>query len=229
MSSSLAAPVADRTRPAPLVALLGVVVLALVARMGFALWEPPFDPETGLGYDDLRAVADAYWPANLYVGGPAYLLTFLGTAVFLVVLGRGRPLAWAAAVVVAAGSIVISLVIVAEALPYAYAVDPALFDEPAGRVLVDTVNEASARLVPAIVGSQVAVGLGVALGLVATLLARSAPRWFPIVGLVYLVAFFALPLDELGSAAVVAGEVVQTLLLAGIAGFGLRAAHRSAR
>ncbi|WP_093083435.1 hypothetical protein [Pseudonocardia oroxyli] len=196
MTSTLTA---SRARALP--ALFATVLTALVARVGFLAWEPRFP----LRPEDLTA---AYWPANLYVGGPAFLLTFLGTAVFLVVLARG-VLAWAAGVLVAAGGILFSLVIVAEALPYAYAVgDPAE---------VERVNQATAALVPTIVGTQVAIGLGVAIGLVGMLVARSVPRWFPIVGLLYLVVFFALPVD-LG----LPGELAQTALLVGIGWFAVR-------
>lgn len=213
----------------PLIALFGLLLVALVARFAFLAWEPPFDPGTGLRYDDLRAVAGLYWPANLYVGGPAFLVTWLGTAAFLAVLGRGHLLARIGSVLVAAGGIVFSLVIVAEALPYAYAVDPGLVDEPTGRALVDTINRASAGLFPAIVGTQVVIGLGVALGLIGILVVRGTPRWFPIVGLVYLVAFFALPIDQLGSGAVLVSEIVQTAVLAGIGWFALQKAWASDR
>ncbi len=181
MTSSLATEHTAR-RSRPLTALFGLVVVALVARFAFLAWEPPFDPEAGLRYDELRAVAGLYWPANLYVGGPAFLVTWLGTAAFLAILGRGRVLVRIGSVLVAAGGIVFSFVIV---------------------------------------GSQIAVGLGVALGLICILVVRSTPRWFPIVGLAYVVAFFALPIDQLGSGAVLVNETVQAAVLAGIGWFAL--------
>ena len=221
MTTSLATEQTSR-RTRPLTALFGLVLVALVARFAFLAWEPPFDPENGLRYDDLRAVAGLYWPANLYVGGPAFLVTWLGTAAFLAILGRSRVLALIGSVLVAAGGIVFSFVIVAEALPYAYAVDPGLVDELAGRALVDTINRGSAGLFPTIVGTQIVIGFGVTLGLICVLVVRSTPRWFPIVGLAYVVAFFALPLDQLGSGAVLVSEIVQAAVLAGIGWFALQ-------
>jgi hypothetical protein len=192
---------ATATRSRTLPALFAVLLVALVARFAFLAWEPSFP----LDADDLTA---AFWPANLFVGGPAFLLTFLATAAFLTVLAPGL-VGRVAGVLVAVGGILFSLVIVAEALPYAQALG-----DPAG---VERVNRATEALFPTIIGTQVAIGLGVAVGLVGTLLAGTTPRWFPIVGLLYLVAFFALPFD-LG----LPGEVLQTLLLAGIGWFALR-------
>lgn len=198
MTSTVAA-----TRSRTLPVLFAVLLVALVARFAFLAWEPRFP----LRAEDLTA---AYWPANLFVGGPAFLLTFLCTALFLAVLARG-VVGRIAGVLVAVGGVLFSLVIVAEALPYAYALgDPAE---------VERVNRAAEALFPTIMATQVAIGLGVAVGLVGTLLGRTAPRWFPVVGLLYLVAFFALPFD-LG----LPGEILQTALLAGIGWFALRAA-----
>jgi hypothetical protein len=196
MTSTVTAP---RTRALPI-----VFAIALLARFGFLAWEPAYP----LRAEDLTA---AYWPANLYVGGPAFLLTFLGVGYFLTVLAPG-PVGRVAGVLVAMGGILFSLVVVAEALPYAFALgDPAA---------VAQVNTATEALFPTIIGTQAAIGLGVAVGLVGMLVARTTPRWFPIVGLLYLVVFFALPVD-LG----LPGEILQTLLLAGIAWFALRAGH----
>jgi hypothetical protein len=193
MTSTVTAP---RTRALPV-----VFAIALEARVAFLAWEPSYP----LRAEDLTA---AYWPANLYVGGPAFLLTFLGTAYFLTVLAPG-VVGRVAGVLVAVGGILFSLAIVAEALPYAFALgDPAA---------VARVNTATEALFPTIIGTQVAIGLGVAVGMVGMLVTRTTPRWFPIVGLLYLVAFFALPVD-LG----LPGEILQTALFAGIAWFALR-------
>ena len=212
-----------RTRPhASVVALFGLLVAALVARLVFTLTEPPFD-DGGLSYDALRELGPTYWTANLYLGGPGYLISFVATAIFLVVLSRGRVLGVVGAAVLALGGTVFSLAITAEALPYAYAIDPTRFGEAEGRALVDTWNADPAGLVTPIVGGQIAIALGVVIGLVAVFLARTTPRWFPIAVIVYAVVTQMVPLPDV---LVLPDYVVQLVLLGAVGWFGLVRAPR---
>ncbi|MGA4991449.1 hypothetical protein [Nonomuraea bangladeshensis] len=75
-------------RRAALVGLFALLLISLVARSCFALWEPPFDGT--VRYDGIRPLGGAYWPMNLYLGGPAYAVSWVATAIFLVLLARGR-------------------------------------------------------------------------------------------------------------------------------------------
>jgi hypothetical protein len=220
MIASTDAPV--RTRPpAPFVALFGLLVVALVARLVFTLTEPPFDG--GLSYDALRALGPAYWTLNLYLGGPGYLVSFLATAIFLVVLSRASVLGVLGATVLALGGTVFSLAITAEALPYAYAIDAARFGDAEGRALVDAWNADPAGLVTPIVGGQIAIALGVVIGLVAVFLARTTPRWLPILVIAYALMTQLVPLPD---ALVIPDYVVQLVLLGTLGWFGLRSAAR---
>jgi hypothetical protein len=196
--------------------LFVVLLVSLAGRLAFTIWEPPFDGT--IRFDDVQDLGGAYWPMNLYVGGPSYAISFVATAVFLALLGRGRGkvLTLAGALLVGLGGIVFSLVITAEVLPFAYAADPAVLPVAEGRALVDVLNDNLDPLLPAIVGGQVAIALGAALGLVGILLGRTAPRWFPWVGLAYIVVFLTLPVTGLGRAVVLVDYVLQLLLLAGI-------------
>ncbi|TCK26951.1 hypothetical protein [Pseudonocardia endophytica] len=217
MIASTDAPVSTRPRAA-LVALFGLLVVALVARLVFTLTEPPFDG--GLSYDVLRALGPAYWTLNLYLGGPGYLVSFVATAIFLVVLSRASVLGIVGGVVTSLGGTVFSLAITAEALPYAYAIDPARFGDAEGRALVDAWNADPAGLVAPIVGGQIAIALGVVIGLVAVFLARTTPRWFPVVVIAYALVTQLVPLPDV---LVIPDYVVQLVLLGAIGWFGLRA------
>ncbi|WP_157519147.1 hypothetical protein [Modestobacter sp. Leaf380] len=217
MSASVLTPptTVHRRPPAALLVLFGLLVLSLVARLVFTLTEPPFDGS--LRYDDLIAMDGAYWPLNLYLGGPGYLVSFVSTAVFLVLLGRGHgsALTLAGALLVGLGGTVFSLAITAEALPFAHAVDPTLFGEAEGRAWVSTLNGRLDLLAPAIVGSQVAIGVGGLVGLVGVLLSRTTPRWAPVAGIVGIVVSQVLPLAALG-------YLLQLVVLAGIGWAGSR-------
>lgn len=218
-ASVLAPPVATRRRrPAVLVVLFVLLLVSLVARLVFTVTEPPF--EGGLRYDDLAATDGAYWPLHLYLGGPGYAVSFLVTAVFLVLLGRGRgsALTLIGGLLVALAGLLFSLAITAEALPFALVTDSAAFGEAEGRVLVDAFNGQLDLLGPAIVGTQIAISLGGLLALVGVLLSRTTPRWMPVTGLVVVVVS---QLPQLG----IVGYLLQLVLLAGIGWAGLRA-HR---
>jgi hypothetical protein len=181
------------------------LLLALVGRLVFQLWEPPF--AGALEYDTYAPLGDAWWVMNLYLGGPSFALSFVAVAVCIVSLCRTRGLALAvgAATGLVVGGILFALAIVAEVQPFAWATDPDAFPVADGRDLFTTFGEQVDRLVPAIVGSQIAIALSFAVGLVAILLARSTPAWLPVVGLVLVAGFFALP----GTGA---SGVVQSLL-----------------
>lgn len=208
-------------------ALYGLLLLSLVARAIFTAWEPPSDGV--LRYDEIRAVGEAYWPMNLYVGGPGYLVTFVAAAVFLVLLGRGRTvvLNLVAAGLVGLGGTVFALVITAEALPFAYAADPTVLSEAEGRALFDVLNAHFDWLTPAIVGGMAVVAAGVLLALATGWFTRALPRWFAVSGVVYVVVLFAVPPGVLPRPVELTLYVVELGMWAGLGWFGLRSARRS--
>ena len=161
---STGTPDPQRLRGHALTGLYALLLAALVGRVAFTAWEPPFDGT--VRYDDIRPIAGAYWPVNLYLGGPAYLVSFVAIAVLTVFLARGRtgPLTLAGAASIGLGGTLFALVITAEALPFGYAAT--VLPEPAGRALFDVLNAHLGVLVPAIVGGMAAVALGVLLVLV---------------------------------------------------------------
>jgi hypothetical protein len=76
-------PLLSPSRPAPrglaaVTVLFGVLAAAVLGRFVFSMWEPPFDGS--IDYDEVVALGGAYWPMNLYLGGPAYALSFAVTA-----------------------------------------------------------------------------------------------------------------------------------------------------
>lgn len=200
-------------------ALYGLLLLSLAARVVFTLWEPPFDGS--VHYDDITG---AYWPMNLYLGGPAYLVSFLTMAVFVALLARGRtaPLTLAAATLVALGGTVFSLAITAEALPFAYAADRSLIGEPEGRALVDTYNANLDRLLPAIIGGTLAIALGIATTLATSWVTGALPRRFVLAAALYLAVYLALPPD-LPRPVAALSYLLEVTLLATLAWHSLRA------
>lgn len=217
MTTTLA-PQRVRTRPpATLTTLFALLLVALVARLAFTIWEPPFDG--GLRFDDIAAEGSAFWPAHLFVGGPGYLVSFVVSAVFFVRLGRGGPLALAGGLLIGLGGTVFSLAIVAEALPYAWATNPAVVDPATGRDLVDTWNAALPTLFPAIIGAQLTIAVGALLALIATWRARTTPRWFPVAAIAYLLVSQVLPIP---GPLVTVDYVVQLFVWGAVGWWGLR-------
>ncbi|MET8861980.1 hypothetical protein ABZW11_03375 [Nonomuraea sp. NPDC004580] len=224
-AAAAAEPVLTRSAPQR-VALVGLFVLLLVSlagRTGFAFWEPPFDGT--VRYDDVRALGGAYWPMNLYLGGPGYAVSWVASAVFIVLLARGRAgvLNLVGALLAGIGGILFALTITAEVLPFAYAADPAVLPEAEGRQLFDVLNAHLDRLLPAIIGTQIAIALGVLLALIGTLISKTAPRRLSITGIAYVVVFVGLPTESLGAVVVAVGYLLQVALVAAIGWFGLRA------
>lgn len=220
---------ASRTSAAPfprraaLQLLFAILVVALVARTVFLIWEPPF---TGaLDYDTIAGLGSTYWLMNQFVGTPAFALTWVCLAIFVALLARGRSAAvtFASALLIGLGGLLFALVVNAEVLPFTYAADPATFSDAEGRALFDTFNGVG-LLVPAIVSTQLVVAAGVLLALIVAVVTRALPRWFAIAGLVYVVAYVALPFELLPRGALIATDLLQTMLVAGIAWFSLRAA-----
>jgi hypothetical protein len=203
--------------------LFALLVASLLGRLVFTLWEPPFDGT--IRFDDVRELGDAYWPMNLYLGGPSYAVSFVATAVFLVLLGRGKGslLTLVGGLLVGLGGLVFSLVITAEVLPFAYAADPGVLPEAEGRALTDTLNDQLDLLLPAILGTTAVIALGAVLGLVGVLLSRTTPRWFPLTALALALLSQLLPLAGPGSLPAVVGYVLELLALAGIGWFALAA------
>lgn len=206
------------------VTLFALLVVALVARTVFLIWEPPFTGTIDL--DAVQPLGDAYWTMNLYVGGPAFAVSWVASAIFIVLLARGRtaPVTLAAGVLVGLAGILFSLVITAEVLPFVFALGT---DAPAE--LFDAFNAQLALLIPAILGSQLGVAVGVLVFFVVALVTKAVPRWFSIAGLAYLVLFAVLPFDALPREVSIASEVVQTAVIVGIGWFGMRSALSSER
>lgn len=208
------------TRPAtgrgPAV-LFGLLVLACLGRLVFALWEGPFDGSISVA----DAARPGLWPMNLYLGAPSYAVSFVVVALFLVVLGRTSVLSVVAGLLVGLGGVVFALVINAEMLPFVLAVDPAVLP-PAGRgPLVEALDGRVDLLLPTILGSTAVIAVGAVLGLVAVLLARTTPRWFPPAALAGVVVSQVLPTVGL----VTVGYLVTLLVMVGIGWFGMQVAR----
>ncbi|MFI7042510.1 hypothetical protein ACIBI0_38030 [Microbispora rosea] len=223
--AAAAEPVPARSAPQR-VALVGLFVLLLVSlagRTGFIFWEPPFDGT--VRYDDVRALGGAYWPMNLYLDGPGYAISWVAAGVFFVLLARGRAgvLNLAGALLAGIGGILFALTITAQVLPFAYAADPEVLPEAEGRQLFDVLNAHLDRLLPAIIGTQVAIAVGVLLVLIGTLISKTMPRGLSITGIAYVVVFVGLPAESLGAGVVAVGYLLQVTLVAAVGWFGLRA------
>lgn len=223
-ASAAASPTPARRGAA--VVLFVLLLAALVARTVFLAWEPPFDG--AVQYDDIAPLGDAYWTMHIALGSPGFAITWVATAIFVALLARGRSavVTLAAASVIGVAGVLFALVITAESLPFAYAADTATFPEVEGRALFDAFNAQLALLVPAIVGTQAAIALGMLVFFVVAIITRAVPRWLSIAGIVYLMAFTALPIAELGGVVLWASELVQVALLAAVGWFGMRAVAR---
>lgn len=193
--------------------LLVVLLISLLGRLVFAAWEGPFDG--ALSFADVTR--PGYWPLHIYLAGPAYALSFICTALMLVLLTRASWAGIAAALLVASGGLVFALVITAEALPFVTATDPGVVPEGRGRLLVAALNTRLDLLGPTIAGSSALIALGSVLGLVAVWVARTTPRWFPPAALAVAVVSQVAPLV----APVMIGYLLQLVVLAGIGWFGL--------
>lgn len=223
------APPTSGSRRAALVGVFVLMLLALLARTVFALWEPVFDGT--LRYDDVRERGAAYWSMNLYLGGPGYAVSWLAGAALMALLARGRSAAitLVGACLAGLGGLVFALTITAEVLPFVWAADPGVMTEVEGRALFEVFNAQLGLLVPTIIGASVAIALGVLLVLVAGLLTGALPRWFGWAGIAYVVVFVVLPTEQLGRPVVVAGYLLQVALVIGLGWFGLRAGLSSAQ
>lgn len=211
------------SRRAAAVGLFVLLLVSLAARTYFAVWDLPFY-DVVVRYDEVRAAGGAYWPMHLYLGGPGYAVSWAVTAVFVVLLadGRGRVLNLVGALLSGVGGILFALAITAEVLPFAYAADPAVLPEPEGRLLFDTLNAQPGLTVPAIVGAQIAISVGMLVALVGMLVSKAVPRWLSIAGIVYSIVY------SVGSAALPTGPyvaasayLVQVVLVAVIGWYGL--------
>ncbi|SDH29901.1 hypothetical protein [Agrococcus jejuensis] len=213
------------SHPATLAAVVvfALLVVALVARTAFLLWEPPFDG--AVHYDAVAPLGDAYWGMNLLVGGPSFAISWVAVAILAARLAHGRSalVTIAASVVIGVGGILFALVVTAEVLPFALAANPEVLSEAEGRAAFDVLNAHLDVVAPGIVGSQAAVAVGMLVLLVVSLVTRALPRWLAIAGLAYLVVFAAVPFELLPRAATIASDLVQTLLVASIGWCGLRA------
>lgn len=212
---SVLPPAAATTRPHARrgVAILFVVLLmSLVGRLVFAAWEGPFDG--ALSYADVTRAG--YWPLHIHLAGPAYALSFVCTALMLVLLTRASWPGIAAGLLVAGGGLVFALVITAEALPFVLATDPGTVPEVQGRAAVAELSTRLDLVGPTILGSSAVIAAGSVLGLVAVWIARTTPSWFPPTALVIAVVSQLAPLV----APAVIGYVLQLVVLAGIGCFG---------
>lgn len=213
-------------RRAAAVMLFTLLIAALVARTAFLIWEPPF--AGSINYDDVAPLGSTYWTMHIYVSGPAFAITWIALAIFVALLARGRTAAvtLVGSVLVGMGGLVFALVTTAEALPFFFAADPAAFGEQEGRDIFEALNAQLGVLYPTILGSQAMIAVGVLIALVVSLITRAMPRWFSIAGLVYLVAFVALPFELMPRGATIASDLAQSLLVAGIGWFSLRSVLR---
>ncbi|RBP64137.1 hypothetical protein DFO66_1079 [Brevibacterium sanguinis] len=225
---SLPHPPLGRSAPSrvTLVVLFVLLLVSLAARTVFTLWEPVFDGE--IRYDDVRRLGDAYWPMNLYVGGPGYAVSWVVTAVFMVLLGRGRSAVvnLIGAHLAGVGGMIFALAITAEVLPFVFA-DSSALPEVEARALFDAFNAQLPLLVPAILGATTAIGLGVLLVFATALWTGATPRWFAAVGIISLVVLLGAPLERLPHMVTVVSYLLQVTLLAGLGWYGLRSGLRA--
>lgn len=192
-----------------------LLVVSQVALVVFLAWEPPVDGT--IRYEDVAGLEESWWPMNALLGGPAFALTFVTTSLFLVVLGvgRGLRLALAGATLHLLGGLVFSLVVTAEVLPFAWALQE---PDPAARV--DALAEPFAGYLPWILLPMAVVALGALLALTGAALSGGLPWWVVGVAALLVVLVFALPPDLPG---VVAVDLAQRALWVYVGWRGLRA------
>ena len=185
-TSAITAPTPTAAVGAPhraaIILLFVLLIVALVACTVFLIWEPPF---TGtIEYDTIAPLGSAYWAMHIYLSGPSFAVTWLAFAIFVTFLARERNAiaTLAASVAIGLGALVFALVTTAEALPFAYAADSAVFREDSGRDVFDALNSNLGLLAPPILGSQAVIAAGVLVVLIVALVTRMMPRWFSIAG-----------------------------------------------
>lgn len=223
MSTDLA-PAAPTTRPdlPPLLPAarlaFALLVLSQLALVVFAWWKPPFDGSTS--YDDVAGPGAAYWPMHVLLGGPAFALTAVTTTVFLLVLGtgRGRALTLVGATAQLLGGLVFALVVTAEVLPLAFAVQA---PEATGRAQVEALAEPLAGYGPYVLVPMLVVALGALLAITGAALSGGLPWWVLGVAVVVAALVFALPPD---GALVPAVDLAQRALWVYVGWRGLRVA-----
>jgi hypothetical protein len=201
-------------------AVFVVLLVALVARIVFAAWERYDGPPS---YDEVAAFADAYWPMNVLVFGPAFSLGFAAQAVLAWRLGRGRArvISGVAAGLLATGGAVFALAATAHALPYDWAVNHGILDEGTGRSVLAAFSTAgSPELVPYIVVSQAAIALGAMAAAIGGRMSRTMPTWMLAVTVALVLVFFLLP--DLGLVVTMVLALVQAAVWALLGWFGWR-------
>lgn len=199
------------------VALFALLIAAQLGIVVFSLWEPAFDGQ--IYYDATVDAGPALWPMNVLLGGPAYAVSFVVSAIFLAVLGGGSRLAIGAAIALAVSGIVFALVITAEVLPFAWAADPAVAGETQGRALFAAFNDRLDAFIPYVAGSMAAVALATLVAVAAATRAGGLPRWVLGATVALAALSFALPL---GGLAPQLASLAERALWAAIGWYGLR-------
>jgi len=195
-------------------------VLLVVTQVGvvvFTVWEPAFDGR--IDYQQTVDLGGAYWPMNVLLGGPAYAIGFVVSAIFLAVLAEGSRLGQAGAVLLGLAGIVFALVITAEVLPFVWAADPDVVSPATGRELFESFNDELDRFVPYVVGSMAGIALGILVAVLGATLVGGLPKC--VLGLVtlLLVATFAAPM---GSALALGIGLLERAMWVGLGWLGLR-------
>lgn len=199
--------------------LFMLLVAAQVGVIIFSWWEPPFDGT--IRYDDVAPLRDLYWPMNALLGGPSYALSAICVSISLAVLGAGRAWSLIGAVLHLLGGIVFALVITAETLPFAWALDPAVADERLGRSLFDAYNANLDAFLPYILAPMGLGAIGALIGVVAAARVGAVPWWTLAATGAVAVAVFLVPI---GGPASVIVDLAQRALLIWIGWRALRAA-----
>ena len=202
--------------------LFVLLVLSQVGIVVFTVWEPPFDGQ--IHFAETVELGGSYWPMNVLLGGPAYAVGFLASAVFLTILGGGSRLALAGSVLLGLAGIVFALVITAEVLPFAWAADPDVVGSAAGRELFDAFNDELDRFLPYVLGSMAGIAVGALVAVIGATAAGGLPRWFLALVLLVLVASFAAPM---GSGLAFGVALVERVMWVAIGWFGLQRVRRA--
>ena len=175
--------------------VFALLTAALIGRAVFALWEPPF--QGGILFDDIAPLGGAYWAMNVYLGGPAFLLSFIAGAIALVTLGRASVTSLIGGTLVVLGGSIFTPAIIAEVSPFALAANPDVMPAAQGRALFEVFNENHGVFLPPIILGSSVVALGIVIAMVGLLVAKAVPLWLSLGVLGYIVVFQVLPLGEL--------------------------------